>query len=42
MNAIICDMKAVEQAYTRIGSTGLYPYAVLEGARTFEAPQSHA
>jgi PhzF family phenazine biosynthesis protein len=40
LNALAPDQAAVEAACTRIGSTGLYPYAVLDrDARTFEARQ---
>ncbi|MEG9525228.1 MAG: PhzF family phenazine biosynthesis isomerase [Hyphomicrobiales bacterium] len=40
LNALAPSSDAVEAACTRIGSTGLYPYAVLDGpARLFEARQ---
>lgn len=40
LNALKGDMPAVEAVCNRIGSTGLYPYAVLdERARSFEARQ---
>jgi PhzF family phenazine biosynthesis protein len=40
LNALAPASDAVEAACTRIGSTGLYPYAVLDGpARLFEARQ---
>jgi len=40
LNALESDMSEVEAVCHRIGSTGLYPYAVLdEGARSFEARQ---
>ncbi|MDB5487079.1 MAG: phenazine biosynthesis protein PhzF [Reyranella sp.] len=40
LNALRSDMPAVEAVCTRIGSTGLYPYAVVdEQARSFEARQ---
>ncbi len=40
LNALTPASDAVEAACTRIGSTGLYPYAVLDGpARLFEARQ---
>lgn len=40
LNALSPASDAVEAACTRIGSTGLYPYAVLDGeARLFEARQ---
>ncbi|MFB0492793.1 PhzF family phenazine biosynthesis protein [Methylobacterium sp. OAE515] len=40
LNALAPESDAVEAACTRIGSTGLYPYAVLDGpARLFEARQ---
>jgi PhzF family phenazine biosynthesis protein len=40
LNALAPKSDAVEAACTRIGSTGLYPYAVLDGpARLFEARQ---
>lgn len=40
LNALVSDMAAVEAVCRRIGSTGLYPYAVLdEAARSFEARQ---
>jgi PhzF family phenazine biosynthesis protein len=40
LNALTPDAAAVESACTRIGSTGLYPYAVLDGpGRLFEARQ---
>ena len=40
LNALAPDPSAVEAACTLIGSTGLYPYAVLDGpSRLFEARQ---
>ena len=40
LNALTPDPAAVEAACARVGSTGLYPYAVLDGpARLFEARQ---
>ena len=40
LNALKSDMPAVEAVCNRIGSTGLYPYAVVdEQARSFEARQ---
>lgn len=40
LNALNSDVPAVEAVCNRIGSTGLYPYAVLnERARSFEARQ---
>lgn len=40
LNALKSDMQAVEAVCRQIGSTGLYPYAVLdEQARSFEARQ---
>lgn len=40
LNALVADPGRIEQVCNRIGSTGLYPYAVLdESARSFEARQ---
>ena len=40
LNALIPEPGRIEQVCHRIGSTGLYPYAVLDrGARSFEARQ---
>ena len=40
LHALVCDPAAVERVCGRIGSTGLYPYAVLDpAARSFEARQ---
>jgi PhzF family phenazine biosynthesis protein len=40
LNALKSDMSAVEAVCTRIGSTGLYPYAILDRpGRSFEARQ---
>ncbi len=40
LNALKSDMAAVEAVCTRIGSTGLYPYAILDRpGRAFEARQ---
>lgn len=40
LNALVAEPGRIEQVCNRIGSTGLYPYAVLDRrARTFEARQ---
>ena len=40
LQALITDMKRTETCCTRLGSTGLYPYAVLDrDAQLFEARQ---
>jgi len=40
LNALVADPARIEEVCRRIGSTGLYPYAVLDReARTFEARQ---
>ncbi len=39
LNALSSDVAATEACCERIGSTGLYPFAVADGARAFEARQ---